>query len=272
MNTLKNYQNYLKLRNLAPRTIEIYSRIVSNFLEFSNNKPLAVSNAQIINFTLQANASRSREQIIGALQHMYTGVYNKPQQLKYIPRVKREQFLPNILTVQEINLLFNAVKNIKHKAILVLIYYGALRISEVISLQIQHINKNGTLKIVQAKGKKDRMVPVPENCINLLRHYYKTYQPNTYLFNGQTQIQYSAESITKILKQNLLKINIRKKIRVHDLRHSRATHLLEGGIDIRFLQELLGHKKIETTQRYTHVQTASLKNAITKADTQILLQ
>jgi integrase/recombinase XerD len=262
MSYLQDYQNYLKLRNLSPRTIAQYSKIVNSFLLHVNNKPYQAEPKDIIKFSLKGNASRTRQQIIGALKHFYTGVLNKPQTFKFIPNVKREQFIPNTLSKEEAQKLILATTNLKHKAILSLLYYGALRRSELLNIKIEHINKEAIIKIVQSKGKKDRLVPLPNPCIETLRQYYKTYRPKTYLFNGQNSEKYSPQSANAILQINLKKTGITKKIRLHDLRHSRATHLLDSGMDIEFIRRLLGHKKIETTQRYLHTSVRTLKKMV----------
>lgn len=265
-NFIMQYENYCQLRGLAKRTIAIYSSIVSRYLSHVNNKPDKATTEQIICFALKSNSSRSREQVIGALQHFYKGVLHQPKRLKFIPKVKRQEFIPNILTIQEAQSLINNTKNLKHKAILALIYYGALRISEAVNFKIEHLNKNGVAKIVQSKGAKDRMIPITPECVDILRQYYKKYKPQEYLFNGQNRPSYSPKSIQKILQQQLAKNNIVKHIRVHDLRHSRATHLLDAGVDIKFLKDFLGHRKIETTERYLHTSTKSLQLVIEKAD------
>ena len=265
---IEQYQRFLQLRNLAPRTIKIYFSIVARFLE-QHPEPLETSNDDIITFALQGNASRTREQTIGALQHLFKGVYNQPKRLEYILKVKREEYLPDILSVDEMQRIFRGTKNLKHKAILSLIYYGALRISEAVNLKIEQIDKSGIIKIVQSKGAKDRKVPLNNECMHVLRMYYKKYKPKLYLFNGQNKPTYSDKSIQKILKAQLTKQCINKNVTVHGLRHSRATHLLDAGMDIKFLKELLGHTKIETTERYTHLTTTSLQQAIDKADRRI---
>lgn len=263
---LEQYKNYLKLRNLSPRTIHTYSRIVSKFMDHIEVPPLNVDNATMIEFSLQGKATRSREQIIGALKHLYIGVYNSPRRLRFLPKVKREHFIPNTLTVTEVKKLIDSYRNLKHKAIIAIIYYGALRISEAVHLKVEHISKDGTIKIVQSKGAKDRIVPLPDECIKILRDYYKKYRPAEYLFTGQKNL-YSTRSIKKVLDQGLRRVKVTKLIRVHDLRHSRATHLLNAGLDLKFLKELLGHKNIKTTETYLHLETTSIKNAILTAQT-----
>jgi integrase/recombinase XerD len=142
-----------------------------------------------------------------------------------------------------------------------LIYACGLRRSELLNLKLTDVDsKRGLLIIRQAKGKKDRVAPLPERIIVLLREYYIAYKPATWLFEGQVKgKQYSEQSLQSVLKQALLKAGIRKPVSLHWLRHSYATHLLEGGTDLRYIQELLGHKSSKTTEIYTHVTDKSLQ-------------
>lgn len=262
MNYLENYKNYLRLRNLAPITIEQYTKIVNRFLKYTKGNPILATSNDIIKFALQENSAKSKQQTIGALKHFYVGVLNKPQTFKFIPSVKQTEFVPEILTKEEVQQLLDSTKNLKHKAMLSLLYYGALRRSELLNLKIEQIHKDQTLRVVQGKGRKDRVVPIPETCLHVLRIYYKKYRPDQYLFNGQASKKYSPMSLNKVLQKNLKHLNLTKHIRLHDIRHSRATHLLESGVDIEFIRQLLGHKRLTTTQRYLHISTQSLKTAI----------
>lgn len=262
MNHLENYKNYLQLRNLAPRTIDQYSKIVARYLKYIKGNPVSATNQQIIKFALTENAARSKQQTIGALRHFYVGVLNKPQSFKFIPNVKRPEFTPQTLTKQEVENLLNLTTNLKHKAMLSLLYYAALRRSELLNIQIGHINQDQTIRVVNGKGRKDRVVPIPKKCIELLRLYYIQYKPKIYLFNGQAAQQYSPMSLQKVLRNSLSKLKTNKKIRLHDIRHSRATHLLESGIDVEYIRQILGHKRISTTQQYLHLSNHALKTAI----------
>lgn len=264
-NYINEYQNYLKIKGLAERTIMIYSAIIEKFiLEFPN--PKTVTNPQIIAFMLKRGASRTIKQTHGALNHFYIGVLGS-YQIKKIPQPKASDFVPNILTEIEIQQLLSGIKNLKHEAIIQLIYSCALRISEVINLKVEHISKTkNIIRIVSSKGGKTADIPIPEATKVLLRVYYKEYRPKEYLFQGQKTLKYSRSSIRKILKKALLKVNITRRIRVHDLRHSRATHWLENGMDIKFIQQILRHKKLETTERYLHLTTQSLEKAMQRAD------
>lgn len=263
---LKEYQDYLRVRNLAERTIKTYSSIVRRFLDFCNEAPEFVSDHEMLKFILNGGSSRTREQMIGALQHFYFGVLHQPKKFKFVPKVKREEFIPNILTMDEAKALIASYKNKKHKAIIALIYYGAFRISEATNIKVSDINKEGIAKINQSKGAKDRLVPLAKPCIEILREYYKTYRPNEYLFAGQNRPRYSSKSIQNVLVQGLTRIGVKRHIRVHDLRHSRATHWLDQGVSIEHIRMLLGHRKIETTQRYTHTSVVGLKTVLASVE------
>ena len=155
---------------------------------------------------------------------------------------------------QDVIRLINNPTNLKHKTILTGIYSAGLRISEIIKLNVNDIDSNRMIiKIKGAKGYKDREVMLSETFLTLLRQYYKVYRPKEWLFEGQRGGQYSTTSIQKIFKKALKNTNIKQRATVHTLRHSFATHLLENGTDIRFIQEFLGHNSIKTTQIYTHI-------------------
>jgi integrase/recombinase XerD len=174
--------------------------------------------------------------------------------------MKRPNSLPNILTVDEIRKIINSITNLKHCAIISTIYSCGLRISEAVNLKINDIDSSAmTVKIVNAKGRNDRIIMLSEKLLSLLREYFKEYKPKIYLFEGQKGEQYSTRSIQQIFNNAVKKVGIKKKVTVHSLRHSFASHLLDNGTDIRFIQELLGHKHLSTTQIYTHINPASVK-------------
>ncbi len=184
--------------------------------------------------------------------------------LKY----RRERKLPDVLDINEVKEILSNIKNLKHKTIISLIYSCGLRISEAVNLKVTDIDSERMMiKIVQAKGKRDRYIPLSEKMLYLLREYYKIYKPDKYLFEGQTKDFYSARSIQAILKSAIAKTNISKKITVHSLRHSFATHLLEQGTDISLIQKLLGHKDIKTTLLYTQISSSQLSKIKNPFDT-----
>jgi len=174
--------------------------------------------------------------------------------------MKKPNSLPNILTVDEVRRIINSITNLKHRAIISIIYSCGLRISEAVNLKINDIDSSAmTVKIVNAKGRNDRIVMLSEKLLSLLREYFKEYKPKVYLFEGQQGEQYSTRSIQQIFNNAVKKVGIKKKVTVHSLRHSFESHLLDNGTDIRFIQELLGHKHLSTTQIYTHINPVSIK-------------
>ncbi len=207
--------------------------------------------------------------MVNAVKLFFQTVQNRKLNIDQIHRPKKPKTLPNVLSKEEIKAILEAHGNIKHRAMLSLIYACGLRRSELLNLKPADINsKRGILLIKQAKGKKDRIAPISEKIIELLRQYYKTYKPTFWLFEGQNKgEQYSEKSLENVLKQALKKANIKKTVSLHWLRHSYATHLLESGTDLRFIQELLGHNSSKTTEIYTHVSTKSLQNIISPFDT-----
>ncbi len=176
-------------------------------------------------------------------------------------RPKRVQTLPHVLSKEEFKAILQATTNIKHRTILSLIYACGLRRGELIHLGVSDIQgQRKCIMVRNGKGGKDRMIPVSDNILNMLRDYYRTYKPKLWLFEGQKQgAQYSPRSVRAILQAAWKKAGINKPVTPHWLRHSYATHLMESGTDTRFVQELLGHKSIKTTTIYTHVTQKSLE-------------
>jgi integrase/recombinase XerD len=203
-----------------------------------------------------------QNQIISALKLFFNQVIVKDLVVSEIKRPRRSKSLPDIFSVDEIERFLKSIRNIKHKSALGLIYACGLRRSELIRLQINAIDsKRGILLIKGAKGNKDRIVPLPGSMIELLREYYKLYRPKVWLFEGVIAGEpYSETSLRQAFIRTIKEADIKKKLSLHSLRHSYATHLLENGIDLRFIQELLGHKSSKTTEIYTHVRVKSIES------------
>ncbi len=179
----------------------------------------------------------------------------------YLDRPKREKTLPEVLTKQEVKLMIDKTENIKHKCLIMLIYSAGLRVSEAINLKVEDIDsERGVIKIIQGKGKKDRISLLSKELLIHLREYYKLYQPSKYLFTGINNGSYSASSVLKIVKNAAKKAKINKHVTTHTLRHSFATHLLEQGTDLRYIQNLLGHASSKTTEIYTHITKKGMEN------------
>jgi integrase/recombinase XerD len=191
----------------------------------------------------------------------FSTLEKKKLQPELIHRPKREKVLPNVQSKQEVQLLLRSIDNKKHLAMLATTYACGLRRGELLNLKPAGVHSERKILIIrQAKGKKDRITPIPESVIELLREYFKQYKPKTWLFEGQTSGEkYGERSLQLVFRQALVKSGIRKEATLHWLRHSYATHLLENGTDLRYIQQLLGHKSSKTTEIYTHVSTRSIE-------------
>ena len=264
---LEKFNQYLLSKRYSPSTIKTYKETVSTFLRFFSSKPISeINHNDLIVFNnqyiIQKNLSNSfQNQVVNAVKLFFQIVENKKIVVELLHRPRREKKLPNVLSKEEVKAILEAPKNIKHKAMLSLIYACGLRRGELLNLTLKDIQSDRNLLIIrQAKGKKDRVVPISPKLIELLRSYYKEWKPITWLFEGQfPNTQYSEKSLENVLKQSLAKAKITKKVSLHWLRHSYATHLLESGTDLRYIQELLGHNSSRTTEIYTHVSTRNLQ-------------
>lgn len=270
MNTqqhLTQFSHYLKYRRYSPNTIKTYTDALGVFFHYHSNKvPEELGIAEIIEFNtgyiLRKHLSASyQNQVINAIKLFYRNRFNRNMDLNNIQRPRREQRLPNVLSKQEIKSILEAPSNLKHRAMLSLIYACGLRRSELLNLSLSDVlSDRNVLFIRQSKGKKDRVIPISNKIIEMLRTYYKAYKPKVWLFEGQNVGErYSERSLQLVLKQALKKVGNTKPVSLHWLRHSYATHLLESGTDLRYIQELLGHNSSKTTEIYTHVTTKSLQ-------------
>lgn len=264
INAFKSYLNY---RRYSQNTIKTYSDALDVFFRFFQNKRIdCLTKEDIIQFNteyiLRKHLSTSyQNQVINAIKLFYRNRFNRTMEVDFIQRPRREKRLPNVLSKEEVKSILEAPTNLKHRAMLSLIYACGLRRSELLNLTLKDVlSDRNLLFIQQSKGKKDRVVPIGNKLIEMLRDYYKAYKPKTWLFEGQIpNSKYSEKSLENVLKQSLVKTKIKKKVSLHWLRHSYATHLLENGTDLRYIQELLGHSSSRTTEIYTHVSTQNLQ-------------
>ena len=253
------FEKVLVLRRYSPNTIRTYVGKVQAFVDYQGIDIANLSQEKIEDYFFQLASRKklsisSQKQLAGALTLLYESVFNRKIHFTFIEGLRKEFRLPCVLSAKEVSTLLSSITNVKHRTILSLIYSAGLRIGEAINLKIADIDSQRMkVRIRQGKGNKDREVMLSEKILRELRIYWKQYQPNTYLFEGQGGTQYSASSIQRAFKRALLKADISKPATVHTLRHSFATHLLEKGVDIRYIQKLLGHKSITTTQIYTHL-------------------
>ncbi|HAN20038.1 MAG: hypothetical protein A2X13_04865 [Bacteroidetes bacterium GWC2_33_15] len=265
---LTKYTDWLHHNRYSTSTIKTYSDSLHDFLLYLEPKDASQAtdddlidyiNKRVFEHELSASL---QNQVVSAVKLFYRDIVKAPLDVEQIRRPRREHRLPNVLSKEEIKKILNAQRNVKHRTMLSLIYACGLRRSELLRLKPGDVDSTrGLLKIYQGKGKKDRVVPISGKIIDMLRDYYKLYKPKTWLFEGQyAGEQYSENSLRNILIQALEKAKINKHVTLHWLRHSYATHLLESGTDLRYIQELLGHKSSKTTEIYTHVTTQSLQN------------
>ena len=264
---IQKFIQWLSSKRYSPSTIKTYSEALKSFLVFYREKAVAeITNEDVVTYNndhiLKNNLSESyQNQIVNAIKLFFTTIRETQIEIAKIHRPKRAKVLPNVLSKEEVKLILNAHSNIKHKAMLSLIYSCGLRRSELIHLKITDIDSNRNIVIIrQSKGKKDRIAPLSTKILEMLRQYYSIYKPKIWLFEGQNGIeQYSDHSLQSVLKQALVKAKISKPVTLHWLRHSYATHLLESGTDLRYIQELLGHSSSKTTEIYTHVSIKSIQ-------------
>ncbi len=270
MNTqqhLFSFKNYMNYRRYSQNTIKTYSDALDVFFRFFQNKTIEdLTKEDLIHFNseyiLKKNLSASyQNQVINAIKLFYRNRFNRSMEVDYIQRPRREKRLPNVLSKDEVKSILEAPTNLKHRAMLSLIYACGLRRSELLNLTLKDVLSDRNLLFIrQSKGKKDRVVPIGNKLIEMLRDYYKAFKPKKWLFEGQfPNTKYSEKSLENVLKQSLTKAKITKKVSLHWLRHSYATHLLESGTDLRYIQELLGHSSSRTTEIYTHVSTKNLQ-------------
>lgn len=257
---LKKLEENLKLKNYSKQTIKSYLNLVKKYLEFVKAKNKEINEQSVKEFLLE-KLSKNNPASVGhnvfAIKYFFKEILNKKL---IIPNPKRNKNLPEILTLKEIKSIINSTKNIKHKLIIKLLYGCGLRVNEIINIKTKDINlKENLIKINLSKGKKDRFVKIPSSIKEELENYIKL-NNSEYLFESNRGGKLTKKTIAKIVQDSAKKADIKKRVYPHLLRHSFATHLLENGTDIRIIQKLLGHSDIKTTQIYTQISQASIKN------------
>ncbi|MBS8122011.1 site-specific tyrosine recombinase/integron integrase [Candidatus Vampirococcus lugosii] len=268
---INNFSEWLHIKKYSKNTIKTYTSILMKlFNHYLDNTKLTKKEIyNYVNIQVKKGISISfQKQIIGAITLYYNEFLGKKYDFSYIKPRGKENKIPNVLSKEEVKKLIESIDNLKHKTIVSLIYSGGLRLSELIHLKIENIDsKRMKIYIKKSKGAKDRTIPLSKEILKLLKIYYKKYKPNELLFPGEGNYIYSDKSIQNIVKNASKKAGIMKNVTPHTLRHSYATHLLENGVDIKYIQELLGHSNIKTTQIYTHITNPSLDKIENPFDT-----
>jgi site-specific recombinase XerD len=261
---LEPLQKELLIRKYSRRTVKSYMRYNRDFLIFVGKKPEEIENEDIKKYLYymveQKKVTTSTLNIIINALKFYYGEILKKNFIFEVQRPRKDKKLPVVLSKEGIHKILNALSNIKHRAILMLIYSAGLRVGEVVKLKPEDIDsERGLIHIKGSKGRKDRYTILSQTALKVLREYYNQYKPRKWLFEGaKPGRNITVRTVQAIFKKACKKEGINKEVSVHSLRHSFATHLLESGVDLRYIQELLGHKNSKTTEIYTHVSKASL--------------
>ncbi len=273
---LNAFYRYLKGKRYSQSTVETYSMLVADFIAFHTKKEVSsLTNRDVELFIERVYLARkysisTQRQFISALK-LFTVYYPETAiDNVQLERPKKDNYLPTVLSKNEVLRLIRHTKNLKHRAIIALIYSCGLRISELINLRIRDIDINRKQVLVKnAKGRKDRNVILAQSFLPLLQNYITTYAPEVFFAENSPGVTYSAGSVRKFIKRSAKAAGILKNVTPHTLRHSYATHLLENGIDLRYIQSLLGHAKPETTMIYTHVSKKDLLQIESPLDTMV---
>lgn len=274
---LEQYKRYLIGIRLSDNTVETYTTFIIQLLLHLKDSPLASIDNEFIRLFVEAIISKKKysisthRQMMSAIKHF--GHLFKETNINDLAlhSPKKSTYLPGVLSQREVVSLLTSTANIKHRTILAVLYSAGLRIGELINLNVNDIDIDRMqITIHQAKGRKDRYVMLAESILPLLNNYFISYKPKTYFIEGALGKRYSASSIRSFLHKSCQKAGIQKRVTPHTLRHSYATHLIENGVGLRHIQELLGHSKPETTMIYTHIAKKDLLSIKSPLDTAVL--
>lgn len=254
MEAIDKLRKEMALRKYAYNSINTYCDNLRTIIMSIGENP---SIDQIKDYLLTIKNFSYHKQIVATIHRYFEFVLKQPLSLKDIPYPRKQEKLIEVFSVEEIKLLFSVIHNLKHKAIVSLLYGCGLRVSEVLNLKASDIDsKRMVINIRQSKGNKDRQVPLYDTLLKLLREYWIQYKPKEFMFNGQFGNVYSASSINQFLKYYSKRVGIKKRIHAHLLRHCYAVHMIEMSTDMSILQKIMGHNNIKTTQHYAKLSTA----------------
>ncbi len=253
----------MKLRNFSPQTVKSYLYYIKDILKSTGKSPKNITTDDIRVYLEKMSDRRlvasSLNQAYSAFKFYFEKILRRNFFIN-IPRAKKSKKLPEVLTREEIGQIFATISNVKHKLSLGLMYSSGLRISELVNVKVNDLDfKNRILKVKNGKGSKDRITIISDKIIDVLKKYIRNKKEGDYLFESNRSGKMNERSIQKVFKEALRKSTLKRNVSCHSLRHSFATHLLELGTDIRYIQALLGHARLETTQVYTKVANNKLK-------------
>ena len=262
----EEYLLKLELKKYANNTVKTYVACFEAFINYYKQHELLEINEDLIRKYLQkliqdGKSNSYINQAVNSVKFYYEVVLGMPNRFYSIERPRSENKLPKVISKEEVLAIINATNNIKHKCIVSLLYSAGLRRSELLNLKITDIDSNRMLiRVENSKGNKDRMTLLSKRLLEDLRVYFKEHKPKKWLIEGVSGARYAPSSVVKIIKSACKKARIARNVTPHILRHSFATHLLEAGTDLRYIQTLLGHSSSTTTELYTHVATNSFDN------------
>lgn len=264
----QRYIEDLQLEHFAPSTIAVYVHAVSVFARYFGKSPAELDEEHVRRFLVHLIQDRKVSRgtyivYLAALRHLYHVTLKRPGHLKGLPRRNREHKLPVVLSQQEARRLFAVTTNLKHKALLMVAYDSGLRLSELLNLRVDDIDSDRmVIRVRRGKGQKDRYARLTPGLLEVLREYWRVYRPRVWLFPGAAPDQhYNIATPGHVLRKLCRKAGIHKRVTMHTLRHSFATHLLEAGTNLRVIQTFLGHGSLRTTALYTHVSAEDLRDA-----------
>lgn len=254
MNEVEKLKREMLSRKYSQKSINTYASCLGVLIK-KVGPELDIEKSKDFFITIKSRSYH--KQLVSTLRNYYAFVKHEETNFSNIPYPRKEHKLPEILSQQEMKKILDQPKNLKHQAIISILYNCGLRISELINLKMENIDrKRGVITIKAAKGFKDRQVPLSEKLSKLLVDYYMEFHPKVYLFNGQQGLLYTESSVNQLLKYWAKKAGVNKRIHAHKIRHCFATHLLERGTDISIIQDLLGHEDPRTTKIYAKISTA----------------
>lgn len=262
----EQFINKMKIGGLAERTIDNYVGIIHQLTQHFRCNPLDVTKEQIEAYRLfllteKKLAPATVNLKMEAVRKFFKLMQPNSTVMESCCRMRVPKHLPVVLTLEEVEMLLSVTKNLKHKAVLMLLYSCGLRLSECVDIMPVHIESSRMqVRVEQGKGNKDRYTLLPQRTLDTLREYFREFKPKMWLMEGKNGKQYSARSIEKIVSKAALKARLKKNVTPHTLRHSFATHLMEAGIALPVIQKLLGHSSLKTTMLYLHVSNLVIEN------------
>jgi len=268
---IEKFVNYMKISGYSPKSIEAYAGHLKRYLVYSaGDRSLEAVESYLLLLIDEKKCSHAYcNQAVNAIK-LYFKIEGASTNgwLVKIPRPKKQKKLPKVMSKKEIKMLFDGTENIKHLTAFMMAYSCGLRVGEVVNMRLEDIDSDRMIVMVhQGKGRKDRIAPLSKSMLKQLSVYYKNYAPKEWLFESRIPTEpLSVRTLQKVFQNKVITLNLNKNTSFHSLRHSFATHLLDTGIDIRYIQELLGHSSSKTTEIYTHVSTQALQKIVNPLD------